>query len=282
MLSLRGQARALAADRILDHLHHDVLAFAQQFGDRQRGRPAGTGSTSTPSTVARRRRPLDVVGVQERGAVQPDLDERRLHARHDPLHLALVDVADDAAAPAALDVQFLQHAVLDHGHAGLARGDVDQDFLGHAHCALGIRTRSNCRRLVQRQSHHPGIAARQVRDERLRNALDRVAARLALRLAGGDVGGDLGVANVAKVTSETDTACSLARGRDQRHRRDHAMGASRQPSQHRRGIGGVATACRTPRRRAPLRYRHPAPRRRGTAITFSSPAPAFSRATRRT
>src|SRR5690606_13569047 len=72
-----------------------------------------------------------VVGVQEGRAVQADLDECGLHPGHHPLHLALVDVADHAARPAALDVQLLQHSVLDHRHAGLARGDVDQDLLAH-------------------------------------------------------------------------------------------------------------------------------------------------------
>src|SRR5918993_136889 len=46
-------------------------------------------------------------------AIQADLDERGLHAGHHALHLALVDVADHAAPPAAFDVQLLQHAVLD-------------------------------------------------------------------------------------------------------------------------------------------------------------------------
>src|SRR3546814_9383154 len=32
---LRGQPRTLAADRVLDHLHHDFLAVAQQFADRR-------------------------------------------------------------------------------------------------------------------------------------------------------------------------------------------------------------------------------------------------------
>ena len=111
---------------------------------------------------ARRRRAQDVVGVQERGAIQADLDEGGLHARHDPLHAALVDVADDAAAPAAFDVQFLQHPVLDDGHAGLARRHVDQDLFAHLQrpeCAQQLR------RLEQRQSHHAGIASRQARDE---------------------------------------------------------------------------------------------------------------------
>ena len=73
----------------------------------------------------------DVGGVQERRAVEPDLDERRLHARHDAADLALVDVADVAAPRRPLDVNLLKHAVFDQRDAGFARGDVDQDFFGH-------------------------------------------------------------------------------------------------------------------------------------------------------
>ena len=87
-------------------------------------------------------------GMQEGRTLQADVDERRLHPRQHPLHPALVDVADHAAAPATLDVQFLQHAVLDHRDAGLARGDVDQDLLGHAGTASGPRPASASRRAV--------------------------------------------------------------------------------------------------------------------------------------
>ena len=31
----------------------------------------------------------------------------------------------------ALDVEFLYHALFEHGHAGFLRRDVDQDFVGH-------------------------------------------------------------------------------------------------------------------------------------------------------
>src|SRR5690606_28289578 len=69
-------------------------------------------------------------------------DERGLHPGHYPLDLALVDVADHAARPTALDVQFLEHAVLDHRPAGRARGGVDQDLLAHAAaCRVGRRPR---------------------------------------------------------------------------------------------------------------------------------------------
>ena len=69
--------------------------------------------------------------MQEGGAFEADFDKGRLHAGHHPLHAALVDVADDAAARGAFDVQFLQHAVFNHRHTGFARGDVDQDFFRH-------------------------------------------------------------------------------------------------------------------------------------------------------
>src|SRR5256885_4513754 len=42
------------------------------------------------------------------------------------------------------------------------------------------------RRLVQRQAHHPGIAAAQLDDEARRAPLDRVGAGLVVRLAGGE------------------------------------------------------------------------------------------------
>ena len=78
--------------------------------------------------------------MQKRRSFQADVDERRLHARHDSLHLALVDIADHAAAPAAFDVQLLQHAVFDHRDSGFAWGDVDQDLFAH-----GARNSRNSR-----------------------------------------------------------------------------------------------------------------------------------------
>ena len=53
--------------------------------------------------------------------------QRRIVA-HD---LAQVEVADDAAAGGALDVQLLHHALFDDRDAGLLRGPVDQDVLAH-------------------------------------------------------------------------------------------------------------------------------------------------------
>jgi hypothetical protein len=69
--------------------------------------------------------------VQERRARQADLDERRLHAGQHAADAAEVDVADDAAARVALDVQLLHGALLGHGHPRLLRRDVDQYLLVH-------------------------------------------------------------------------------------------------------------------------------------------------------
>src|SRR5690606_28365070 len=70
------------------------------------------------------------------GPLEADLHEGRLHARHDPADPALVDVAGIASPAGALDVDLLEHAVLDQGDARFARGDVDQEFFGH-----GVRGR---------------------------------------------------------------------------------------------------------------------------------------------
>ncbi|MNO70338.1 hypothetical protein D3C76_612170 [compost metagenome] len=99
---LGGQARALGADRVLGHLHHQGLSLVHQGGDVLYRRAFALGYFR---------------GMDERRALQADVDEGRLHARQDTHHLALVDIADDAAALGALDVHFLQHPVFHHRHA---------------------------------------------------------------------------------------------------------------------------------------------------------------------
>ncbi len=69
--------------------------------------------------------------MDERGPLQADVDERRLHAGQYPDDLALVDIADDAPALCALDVDFLQDTVFDHRHPRFHGGDVHQNFFTH-------------------------------------------------------------------------------------------------------------------------------------------------------
>ena len=117
---LGGQPRTLAADRFLDDLHHQGLAFKQHLLDR-------FGC-------------LDVVAVfpyirhmQKGRALQADIYERGLHPGQHAFDLAEVNVADDAATAAALDVQILHHAELHHRNAGFLRGDVDQYLFAHVY-----------------------------------------------------------------------------------------------------------------------------------------------------
>ena len=121
---LRRQPRALGADRVLDHLHGERLALEDDALDRRRRHGAGRVVAARGAAVD-----VDVGDVQEGGALEADLDERRLHAGQHARDLAGVDVADPAALERALEVQLLHRAVLDDGDAGLLRRPVDQDVL---------------------------------------------------------------------------------------------------------------------------------------------------------
>jgi hypothetical protein len=113
-----GQTRALGAERVFDHLDHDHVALVHQLVD----------------LVAARlpRRADDVGSVQKGRTLQTDVDEGRLHPRQYATDTPLVDVADQTAALGALDDDLLHHAVLDHGDAGLGRGDIDENLFTHS------------------------------------------------------------------------------------------------------------------------------------------------------
>ena len=112
---LRRQARTLAADRILDDLHQQRLAFVNQALDRQR--------------LFRRdlAKLPDIGHMQKRRALKPDVDKRRLHSGQHAHDFSQVDVADDATRRAALDVQLLDDAGEQNGNSRFLRGDVDQN-----------------------------------------------------------------------------------------------------------------------------------------------------------
>ena len=115
---LRGKPRALAADRLLDHLHQQRLPVKKNFFDRLGG--IGVIAVSP-----------DIGNMQECRALQADVNEGRLHPGQHPLDPAKIDIADDAAAAAALDIQVLHHAELHHRNPGFLRGDIDQNFFTH-------------------------------------------------------------------------------------------------------------------------------------------------------
>ena len=82
---------------------------------------------------------LDVADVQEAVAADAEIDEGRLDARLQVDDDALVDVADVAILPRALDVQLFQGPVFhDRDPAFLRLGDIDQHFLFHGLAFCGI------------------------------------------------------------------------------------------------------------------------------------------------
>ncbi len=115
---LGRKPRSLGADRILDHLHQDVLTFREQPLDRLRFLCA--------MPVA-----PDVGDVQEGGPVEADVDEGRLHPGQDARDAPEVDVAHQPAAARTLDVQFLHHTLLHDRDARFLGRDVDEDLFRH-------------------------------------------------------------------------------------------------------------------------------------------------------
>jgi hypothetical protein len=126
--NLGRQARALGADRVLDDLHGQHLAVVQQFFDRGRRGARALVAARFP----------DVGHVQERGALEADVDEGRLHPGQHPHHLAEVDVAGQPTRERAFDVQFLHRALQDERDARFLRGDVDEDIFVHGRRRAGI------------------------------------------------------------------------------------------------------------------------------------------------
>ena len=84
---LRRQARSLRADRVLDDLDHQRLAFEDRFFD----------GLQRPRMFAGCARLPDIGDMQERRAFETDIDERRLHPRQDAHDLAEIHVADAPA-----------------------------------------------------------------------------------------------------------------------------------------------------------------------------------------
>ena len=67
--------------------------------------------------------------MQERVLLEPDIDERGLEAVFEVPDFALEHAADQALFGRALDGEFLEPAVFEHGDAGFERLGVDDDFL---------------------------------------------------------------------------------------------------------------------------------------------------------
>ena len=66
--------------------------------------------------------------MQKPGALQTNINKRRIHAGQHPLHLALINIADDAALALALDEKILQHTVFQERDPCLIRRVIDQNL----------------------------------------------------------------------------------------------------------------------------------------------------------
>ncbi len=144
-----GEARALRAERLLQYLHEQLLAVVHELADVRF------------AVVVRRIvfAAIDVGGaddvgrMQERGAIEPEIDERGLHAGQHPRHLSFIDVADQPTAARAFDEHLLEHAALDERGANLARRRVDEDLLAlHQAVRASEASGSASRRAAVRRS----------------------------------------------------------------------------------------------------------------------------------
>ena len=97
---VHGEPRALGLERILDHLDDDLLAGLEHVRDL--AAVAGSAPAAPRGVHAREH---DLVDVQKAVLLQPDVDERRLEPGQDVVDPALVDVADDRAVTAALQIE---------------------------------------------------------------------------------------------------------------------------------------------------------------------------------
>ena len=118
--NVRGDARALGADRLLGNLDQDLLAFLQQFLDgRQRRAFFASFLIGLLMTVA----DLDIVlygfhlikhiGDIEKGRFfQANVNEGRLHPWQDADDATAIDVADNAKLTVAFNVELGNVAAL--------------------------------------------------------------------------------------------------------------------------------------------------------------------------
>ena len=116
---LHDQPRALGLQGVLDDLDDDLLPGLEQVGDARPVAAAALGLLDA--------RQHDLVDVQEAVLVEADVDERGLEAGQDVVDAALVDVADDRAPAAALEVD-LGYAVAGGNLVRLRRRDLELRF----------------------------------------------------------------------------------------------------------------------------------------------------------
>src|SRR5699024_5412315 len=145
---LRGQPGALVPDRVLRHLHHDLVARLERLLDlARRTRQSG-------------RRPVDLAVVEHAVAAPTDVDEGRLHARQHVLHPAEVDVADHRRGRVRGHEVLDQDLVLEHTDLGDRLATLGVGLLAHDHHPVDRLTAGQELRFAQdRRTTTPGVPA---------------------------------------------------------------------------------------------------------------------------
>ncbi len=64
------------------------------------------------------------------------IHESCLHTGQHTYHLTLIDIANNALGPGALNVDFLEHAIFNYRNTGLHRRNIDQDFFTHSGASI--------------------------------------------------------------------------------------------------------------------------------------------------
>src|SRR5690606_30666896 len=118
-----GNTGALGADRFLDDLDDDLLAHPEVVVD---GRPLQILGRLVFVTLHPQR--VGIIDVEERIALQADVDEGRLHSRQDVFDPPLVNVSDDPLGQGTFNEDVHQASVLENGPPGLVVINGDEDL----------------------------------------------------------------------------------------------------------------------------------------------------------
>ena len=143
---VRGQARALGAERLLGDLDDNLLPFLQELFDLRLGCPlAALGAIAMLVVVARVEAVElldgidDVRHVEEAVALETDVNERALHAGQHFRDPAFVDIPDDPAMPLPLDEDLGDEILLEDGDHRLVPVGRDDHFLLHSQSSMTDR-----------------------------------------------------------------------------------------------------------------------------------------------
>ena len=130
---VRGDARPLLAQGLLDHLHQHLLAGLEHLLDG--GAVVAVAGAARTRLLLREEvlvELLDDVGHVEEGvALLADVHEGGLHPGQDPGHLALIEVPDDPAVGFPLDEDLGNDAVVQERDLRLLGGAAHDEVLGH-------------------------------------------------------------------------------------------------------------------------------------------------------